>query len=305
VDDGDNGDLHQILRGLPAEIIPTGGTGSAAVARNPGALDFEGDFLVFVDSDVMVDRFCIAKLLEPLKNRQAEATVGNYSQDVAGATFASRYKQLYISRIYGRRSGYLQNDYWTAAAAINAQVFRSLNGFDTGFPGACGEDGELGGRLTQGGYRIQAVSGAIANHRNNLSLWQLLRNDWRKGLIAMRNYLHFDGSISDNRHATPRDVFAVLVAVAAVLLPPFAFRLGYPVAVASAAEAVLVAGYLTARADLLRVFASQGAWFLVRASCLMCVLDLVRLTCVGAGLGLRFAQRFFGPSKHRSFPAQG
>jgi GT2 family glycosyltransferase len=285
VDDGNNSGLEKVLAGTGAEIVSTGGCGSAAMARNRGALGFTGKFLVFIDSDVLVDAHCIARLLEPLRNGEAEASMGNYSKDVAGMSFASRYKQLYISRIYDRRSGYVQNDFWSAMAAMDTAVFRQLNGFDPSFVGACGEDGELGGRLTRSGYRILPVPGALGNHRKPLSVPQLLRNDWRKGMIAIHNYFRCDGSLGDNRHATKRDILAVALAAAAFPISGLAFV--FSALSGSVAACTLAIGYVVARADVLRVFASQGAFFVARACGVMFMLDLIRLLCVIAGFSLR------------------
>jgi len=299
VDDGGNDDLPKTLFGAPVEIVCTGGSGSAAVARNRGSLGFGGRFLVFIDADVVVDSLCLKRLLQPLQDGQAEATVGNYSKDVVGMSFASRYKQLYISRIYQRQSGYLRNDFWTAVSAMDAAVFNQLNGFDTHFRGAAGEDEELGIRLTRTGSRIQAVPEALGHHRNSLSVPNLLRNDWRKGRIAMDNYLHRDKSISDNRHATRRDMLAVACATA-VGIAALALVLGRSPSLTLAAG-TLALGYILTRIDILRVFASQGIWFVVRAAGLMFLLDLVRATCVAAGLAprpLRSAAKAAAPSRH-------
>ena len=198
--------MREELKGLPAEIVETGHSGSAAIARDLGALGFGGRFLVFVDADVVVEANCIARLIGPIERGEAKATVGNYSKDVSGMSFASRYKQLHVARIYERRLGFVKNDYWTAVAASDANVFREVNGFDAGFRGACGKDGELGGRLTQNGYRILALPDAVGQHANALSVLKPVRNGWRKGLIAMRNHFRFDANISYNRHATRRDI---------------------------------------------------------------------------------------------------
>jgi GT2 family glycosyltransferase len=302
VDDGGNPNLSNKLSGTPVEIISTGGSGSAAVARNLGTEGFAGRFLVFVDADVVVDELCIEKLLEPLRDGLAEATVGNYSKEVAGMTFAARYKQLYIARVYERRSGYLHNEFWTAVGAIDAEVFRGLSGFDSAFKGACGEDSDLGVRLTKSGHRILAVPDAFGHHRNSLSLRQLLRNDWLKGLIAMRNYFSSDGSILDNRHATPRDILAVILAAALGFALP-AYALSYPALLAGFATGVLFIAYLVCRADLLRTFATQGVWFALRACSLMFVLDVMRLTCVATGSGVRLLSRLTGAAHKRRYPS--
>jgi glycosyltransferase involved in cell wall biosynthesis len=292
VDDGDNVDLEKALSGLPVSIISTGGSGSAAFARNAGADGFDGAYIVFVDSDVSVNEFCIDYLLRPMRSNQADATVGNYSKNVAGLPFASRYKQLYISRVYERRPGYLTNEFWTAAAAIDAAVFRRLNGFDSCFKGAGGEDTELGVRLTSNGYRVMAVPEALSDHRHAITFGQLLKNDWRKGMLTMGCFFHSEGAILHNRHATRRDVIAVGLADFAlailIVAPVLHGFVGRPLAL------ILIfalLGYVTFRADILRVFLSQGILFVVRAFGVMFLLDLMRSMCFAAGIGLRLRTR--------------
>jgi glycosyltransferase involved in cell wall biosynthesis len=288
VDDGDNVNLEKALSGLPVSIMSTGGSGSAAFARNAGAGGFDGAYIVFVDSDVSVSEFCIDCLLRPMRNNQADATVGNYSKNVAGLPFASRYKQLYISRVYERRAGYLTNEFWTAAGAIDAAVFRRLNGFDSCFKGAGGEDTELGVRLTSNGYRVMAVPEALSDHRHAITFGQLLKNDWRKGMLTMGCFFHSEGTMVHNRHATRRDIiavgladFALAISIVAPVLHGF---VGRPLAL-TLIFALL--GYVTFRADILRVFLSQGILFVVRAFGVMFLLDLMRSACFAAGIGLR------------------
>jgi glycosyltransferase involved in cell wall biosynthesis len=84
VDDGGHDDLPGTLAGLPVTLVATGGSGSAAVARNRGAEGFMDGYLIFIDADVLVDSLCLERLLAPLIAGNAEATVGNYSSDVGG-----------------------------------------------------------------------------------------------------------------------------------------------------------------------------------------------------------------------------
>jgi GT2 family glycosyltransferase len=96
------------------------------------------------------------------------------------------------------------NTFWTAIGAVDARAFAALRGFDTDFKGANGEDAELGARLSANGFRIAPVPDALGQHRHPLTLRQLITNDWRKGIVAMRHYQRHNGALSDNCHATRR-----------------------------------------------------------------------------------------------------
>jgi GT2 family glycosyltransferase len=274
VDDGENPGLEDTLLGLPVAIVRSGASGSAAIARNVGCEGFSDGILVFIDADVIVEPTCLPALIKPILDGDAAATIGNYSKDIAGLNFAAKYKQLYVSRIYDRRSGDLRNDYWTAVGAIDAAAFHALGGFDPQFKGACGEDGDLGLRLTAAGYRIAGVPEARARHRHPIGLRALFRNDWRKGLVALRAYERSGGALSENKHATARDVICVALSVAfigALLATP----------IAGPTSAALGGSlYFAARADVIRVLLSGGIWFAVRAVWLMLALDHLRFACV-------------------------
>lgn len=276
--------LPSFSTGLPSEVRKTGGLGSAAAARNLGARGFAGDFLVFVDSDVIVVPGALDRLLQPLLDGTADAVVGTYSTDVAGLNFAFAYKSLYIAHVYARDRPRIQNDYGTAIAAVRADVFFELGGFDVSYKGACGEDAEFGIRLTRRGYRIVAVPAACGRHRKRFTLRSLVINDWRKGRIAMFNYFRSAGSLTDNRHASRRDIIGSALATALATWVALATVGGMRPAIIGLPAVGLSLTYLAARLDLARCFATQGVGFLLRALPTMALLDVIRGLCVAYGI---------------------
>ena len=282
VDSPDGAGVAAALRDRPVEVRSTGGLGSAAAARNCGAKGFAGQFLIFIDADVEIEPECLERLLEPLREGRAEATVGNYSRDVTGLNFASAYKQLYVAGVYARRCPGIRNDYWTAIAAVRADAFFALRGFDARYKGACGEDAEFGIRMTRAGLKTLAVTDACGRHLKALTLRSLVANDWRKGRVAMRNHFLSDGPLADNRHASRRDmlgaVLASALAACVTLLPAL------PLSNALLVAALLAGAYVLARLDLAQAFAARGPAFLSGALLTMIVLDLVRVACAALGM---------------------
>jgi cellulose synthase/poly-beta-1,6-N-acetylglucosamine synthase-like glycosyltransferase len=291
VDDGGNSNLSGRLAGLPVVLSSTLSSGSAARARNLGAKGFTGQYLVFIDADVIIAPDCISRLLAPLRAGQAAAAVGSYSRDTAGLAFGASYKQLYVACVYGRRTGYIENEFWTAIGAIDAKVFDALRGFDGSFVGAAGEDIALGCRLSGNGYRIVAVPDAVGQHRHPLAVHKVFASDWRKGmaLIAALRSSRSETKMFNNRHATSRDLLAVLLTLAntasallALLLLSVMPLLAMP---------PLLLAYLVVRGDLVGCFYMRGIWFLQRAVLLMAALDLLRAACAVSGIALSVAER--------------
>jgi glycosyltransferase involved in cell wall biosynthesis len=293
VDDGGHENLGSLLYGLPVTILETGESGSAAAARNLGARGFLGDILVFVDADVIIASDALPNLLAPIADGRTEAAIGNYTEDITGLSFGTSYKQLYVACIRRRRAGYVVNDFWTAIGAVSRPVFDILGGFDARFSGANGEDADLGIRMTRDGHRILAVPEAVGQHRHGQTIGGIVANDWKKGALALRQYQAGHRKMSDNLHATKRDVAAVLAAGATLAAAAFGIGLDAPVALAG--SLVLLALYAGARGDLLDCFRRQGAWFAVRSFVLMFGLDLLRAACAARMVLARGLS--YGPSR--------
>jgi cellulose synthase/poly-beta-1,6-N-acetylglucosamine synthase-like glycosyltransferase len=291
VDDGENDDLEGSFAGYPVQVRTCDQQGSAARARNCGAAGFQGDILVFLDADVAVESSALQRLIDPIIQGLAEATVGNYSRETRGMSFAQRYKSLYLNRVYSRTTGYIRNEFWTAFGAVKTEVFLQLGGFAPSFNGCVGEDTELGQRLTAAGKRILAVPGACGRHLHELRWPDLFANDLRKGSQTFRLFLKRGSPLSDFRHCRLRDITAVALACALAVGPIVASSGFAPASLCVAVLGILSALYGLARFDLLTSFASQGGWFLVRAAWTMHLLDLTRAACVARGLTHSLSER--------------
>ncbi len=108
-------------------------------------------------------------------------------------------------------------------------------------------------------------------------------------MIIVTRSLHGKGAIFHNRHATRRDIIAVGLADFAlailIVVPVLHSFVGRPLALM---WTFALLGYVIFRADILRVFLSQGILFVVRAFGVMFLLDLMRSACFAAGIGLRW-----------------
>ena len=286
VNDGVDQELDQVLSPYELTEIRAVPIRNAGAARNLGASKFEGDVLVFLDSDVLVERRAIERLVVSIRDGSAEAVVGSYSDDVEGLNFWQAYKQLYVSNAYSRRHGYLSGEFWTALSAIKNSVFSDLGGFSTAFAGATGEDTELGQRLSRHGYRILAVPEARGKHLKKLNLPALIRNDFRKGMKSFHLLLTNKSRVTEFRHSTSKDIGAVVTAYSLLTSTIL------PIWLSPALMLVVTTSYLYSRSDLLKVYRKQGRPFLLKSVLLMYLLDLVRGVCVALEL-LRVCERKF------------
>lgn len=277
VDNGENPVLSELLNDYGVIIVKADEKPSAAFARNSGAAGFVAGILVFIDSDVIINQDCIEKLVVPVDNKKADATIGNYSIEVKGLSFTQKYKQLYIHNVYNSVNNQIKNDFWTAICAIDSKVFYDLNGFDSSFSGANGEDQEFGIRLSQKGKVVQMVPDARGTHWHSYSLPGLIKNDLLKGIRALKNGHAYNVPLSDNRHANKKARVSVFIAG---LIGLFAFiSIFFPIIVALVA--LLGIFWISLKSDLYSLyFKSQGFFFLIKSILLSLLLEYVRITAV-------------------------
>jgi GT2 family glycosyltransferase len=297
VDDGGNGDLRAFRSADDVAVRATPRKVGPAIARNLGAEGFCGEVIVFLDADVEVAPWSISELIAPIRDERAEATVGNYSADVSGLSFAQQYKQLYISHIYSRRSGHLRNHFWTAIGAVAARTFFEIGGFHYRYFWVPEEDTELGHRLTIHGKRILAVPNASGKHLKSYTLRTLIRNDLRKGISSTSVALRNRTKLTDDRHASPRDILSVVAACGALGVPPLFVSSSPPLALAMTVGLHML--YAKARLDVLRVFSDRGPHFLVKAFLTMLLLDYVRGLAVILGGSAAAIQTLREAREHR------
>lgn len=274
------------------QIIEPGKPLNAGEARNLGALNSNNRIIVFIDADVLIDPESLPKLLQPIINGEADATVGNYATNLISNKFFQNYKKLYIHQAYARE-GYITNEFWTAYAAISHKAFFTVGGFSEQFKFKGGEDTEIGVRLTARSFKIYAVANVFGNHLKEFTFGSLVSNDFVKGSRTVFLALNRKMSLQENRHAKKSDQVAVALACLIAL-----FIIGggilhwiwlfLP---------LLMAMYIGSRFNFLSACSKQGAWFFIRACSMAWLLDIVRAASIANGMAIYFLTKWFKHQK--------
>ena len=280
VDNSGSDILDDLLNTFSIKVIKRTATESAAYARNEGSAGCSTGILVFIDSDVIVEKDCLTRLIAPIYKHQYNATIGNYSRNVSGLSFAQKYKQLYINYVYNSNKTSIKNDYWTAIAAIDAEVFHDIGGFNNSFKGANGEDQEFGIRLTRAGYNVSAVTNANGQHIKLYTVYKIIWNDYKKGIKAVQNSVKNKVPLSDNRHAGKVAILAVISAVFAIYF--LVLALFFPVCLYLSAS--MFVSWFLFRLKLNTNFMQMGIVFLLQSILLMFILDFTRFLAVISGV---------------------
>jgi len=192
-------------RAAGAEVVRTGDRPRGpAAARNLAAAHAKADFLIFIDSDVVIHPDTIDRLLEPMqRDPSIHATMGSYDDRPASSKVAAIYANLrhhWTHQHANREAG----TFWAGCGAIRRQAFEQLGGFSTAYARPAIEDIELGMRLVAAGGRIRMVPEAQATHLKAWTVRQLWRTDIFQRAIPwatlMARHRHLPNDLNSSTH---------------------------------------------------------------------------------------------------------
>ena len=166
---------------LTLKLLRQENTGPAA-ARNRGASEAAGEFLVFTDDDCApasdwlkaLGRHCVASPDCVVGGRIVNALTGNvYST-------ASQLLISYLCSFYNTIS-HNARFFPSNNLAFPTKRFRAVGGFDVTYPRAAAEDRELCDRWLHLGYRMIYASDAVVYHAHALTFRTFLRQHFHYG----------------------------------------------------------------------------------------------------------------------------
>lgn len=221
-------------------------------ARNAGLAHVETPFVVFCDSDVVLEPDTVRVLLRHFADPQVAMVVPRITAlDVPGSNgWLGRYEQARSSLDLGKDPASVRPRSpvaWASTACVVARVDALGPAFDAGM--RIGEDVDLGWRLVEEGWRIRYEPSVEARHEHRTRLW-----DWFTRKLAYGT----GAAPLARRH--PRDIApAVLAPWSAAMLVALAAQRRWSVPVALAiggVTSVRIARRLTGIEHPLR----WGAW---------------------------------------------
>jgi glycosyltransferase involved in cell wall biosynthesis len=163
----------RLLTGLSRRLGP-------AQARNIGAQVARGDFLFFVDADVLVQPGTVGHVAATMQaDPGLAACFGSYDDQPLASNFLSQYRNLLHHYVH-QHGNIDASTFWSGCGAIRRDVFLAMGGFNEHlYERPSIEDIELGYRLQAAGHRVQLEKLLQVKHMKRWTPGQMLITDVR------------------------------------------------------------------------------------------------------------------------------
>jgi GT2 family glycosyltransferase len=275
VDDGSTDDSRAVARAFPCRLITLARNMGPAAARNRGAAAARGGLLFFLDSDIVVERDTLSRVVAAFgRDPTVAALFCSYGSTTVPRDFCSVYKNLlhhYTHQIAATEAATFCGGF----GAIRRDLFLAMGGFDERQRWL--EDVELGYRLHRAGHRILLAKEIQLTHLKRYSLLGLIRSDVVGRAIPWTRLMLRHRIVRNDLNTRAENVASV---AAAWLLPP-CLALAAVTPPAWAAAALLLAGLVWLNRGFLALIRREtGPVFLLGA------VPMTWLTYFYSGLGL-------------------
>jgi len=158
-----------------------------AAARNTGAQQAVGDYLLFIDDDCIPSRNWIDCVSAHLREGQNRAVGGNCLNGITTSVYSTAQQMLmdYMYQYYNSdpdRARFCP----TNNLAVPRETFLAMGSFDTSFRYAAGEDRDFSERWITSGAEMIFVRDAPVYHQHTMGLWSFIRMHYYYGRGARR-----------------------------------------------------------------------------------------------------------------------
>ena len=270
VDDGSTDNSAGIQAGPAVKVLSTGGRRGPAFARNLGAKSAIGDVLLFLDSDVCVERDTIQAIGAAFDaDAELDALIGSYDDEPQSPDFISQYRNL--MHAYTHQNGAQRaSTFWSGCGAIRRGLFLEHSGFNEAYHRPAIEDIELGYRLVAAGRKIVLDRSVRVKHLKHWTFWGLVKTDVLDRGIPWTELILREGLMPNDLNLQLSQRVSVALVFILVALSAFTALLwrGYFLIPVFAIIFVLLARYWVEFSDPGRSRLASGA--LVSAVAILC-----------------------------------
>jgi len=227
VDDGSTEAIEPIVVEHGFSCMRIDGPSGPAKARNVGVASIHGQYVVFIDADVVVHQDTLRRFAEVFSEDESiDAVIGTYDDAPADLGFISQYKNIFHHYVHQTAHGEVST-FWSGCGAMRRDLFLKFGGFDdVRYRRPAIEDIELGTWLSAAGHRIVLDSRVKCKHLKRWTFKNLLKTDifdraipWTKLTLRARDLPNTLNVSNDQRMYVAFAYMAVFFAVGALWQP--------------------------------------------------------------------------------------
>ena len=189
VSDNSSDNSVEIAKQYQCKVIELPQNKGPAFARNSGAQEAKGDILLFIDSDVIIDKEALNSLADKFSDSDVNVIQGIYSHEPKYKNITTQYQQSFYCYYSWHADLKYTSSLITNCFAIRRKIFIELKGFNTNIRGATCEDEEFGYKLIEKGYKILILRQLIGEHRVNYNLQRLIKRNFAIYIDTTKSYL--------------------------------------------------------------------------------------------------------------------
>lgn len=183
VDDGSKDSPEFIVKKYNFNFVKLSENMGAAYARNIGAENSQGEYVVFLDGDIVLDKDALKNADDYIKKiKEANVFFGSFYPKLRFKNIFSQYKHLYLCYYYSKQGERLHT-LDTSLTFIKRSIFNKFK-FQAGIK--ISEDTELGMRLTKAGFFITNPKNILMEHIRYYSFKSFIKTDFVRGMRFSR-----------------------------------------------------------------------------------------------------------------------
>jgi glycosyltransferase involved in cell wall biosynthesis len=214
VDDASTDSSIRIAESFHCKVLKLPHNQGPSVARNHGARNAKGDVLLFIDSDIVIQRDTLTLFVDSLKSYCA--VFGIYTQRPGTDGLLTSYQNFYAHKSI-KETNELTSMLYSYCVAIRKDIFLEIGGFDETWRRPTFEDVQLGLRLTESGHQIYLNKNIQVVHYANVNMKRFMKNYFYKSLDLSRLMLSRKQlSINDEGWTNRKNLISLLAGLSVI-----------------------------------------------------------------------------------------
>ena len=182
-------DSIKIAKQFQIKIIELPENKGPAFARNKGSQVAQGDIILFLDSDVIINKNSLSLIVDKFSLAEVNAIQGIYSHEPNYKYLATQFYQSYLCYYVWPENKKYATTLVTGCFAIRKEIFNKFGGFDVNIENASCEDEKFGYSLIEKGYKVLILRDLQVVHRVNYNVINFIKRRLIQEFDRIKFYL--------------------------------------------------------------------------------------------------------------------